>query len=96
MASVKNLYGGVTCLLWLVSLGTPSGEMLVCQTWFQPHGSPPCLKGEWFPQHRRVTPPHTFCVTQSNKITELMDSGREGSEMGQIKESKHPEEHLKL
>lgn len=46
MASVKILYGRVTCLLWLVSLGAPSGEILVCRTWFQPHGSPPYLIGK--------------------------------------------------
>lgn len=39
---------------------------------------------------------HSFSVAQSNKITELMGRGREGGEMGQIKESKHPEEPLKL
>lgn len=45
-----------------------------------------------------MTPTHThsFSVAQSNKITELMGRGREGGEMGLIKESKHPEEPLKL
>lgn len=54
---------------------------------FQPHGSLPAL---------RESAPPPFCVTQSDKSTELVDNGREGGELGQIKESKHPEEHLKL
>lgn len=61
---------------------------------FQPHGSLPALRENGFHSTGECPPP--FCVTQSDKSTELVDNGREGGELGQIKESKHPEEHLKL
>lgn len=74
--------------------GIPSGEMLVCRTWFFSVMVPSLPYGRMVSTAQESDPP--FCVTQSDKSTELMDNGREGGEMGQIKESKHPEEHLKL